>query len=183
MNTSWPSRATTISSKAATCCGWAPWPNTRPTRLSRTGHDTAPLTLYPPVDYPGERWGMVIDLTACIGCNACVVACQAENNIPVVGKEQVPRPRDALAARRPLLSTGAPDNPTVLLSAGALHALRERAVRARVPGGRHRAQLRWPQRHGLQPLRRHALSARTTARTRCGASISCSTATTTRRAC
>jgi molybdopterin-containing oxidoreductase family iron-sulfur binding subunit len=48
-----------------------------------------PPSLFPNYSYPGHAWGMSIDLTSCIGCGACTIACQAENNIPTVGKEQV----------------------------------------------------------------------------------------------
>jgi len=45
-------------------------------------------SLYPPQKYPGYRWGMTVDVDACVGCQACVAACQAENNVPIVGKAQ-----------------------------------------------------------------------------------------------
>ena len=140
--------------RAATLEEYRKKPGLRPGRASATNLSGS---LYPGFKYEGYAWGMAIDVNACIGCNACVVACQAENNIAVVGKTEVTRGREMHWLRIDRYYKGSPDNPETYPSARPVHALRERALRIGLPRGGHQPQPRRAERHGLQPLRRHPL--------------------------
>src|SRR5213594_3458526 len=79
----------------------------------KTPH-AAPIGMYTDKQYPGPRWGMAIDIDACVGCQACVVACQSENNVPVVGKASAAYGRQLHWLRLERWADGNPARPTNL---------------------------------------------------------------------
>src|SRR3569623_404219 len=72
------------------------------------------LSLFQEHEYKGHRWGMALDLSSCTGCNSCMVACQSETNIPVVGRKEVITTREMSWLRIDRYFSGSPEDPIVV---------------------------------------------------------------------
>ncbi len=106
-------RAADLAAERTTSAAHSP-PVARSAPAGGQPDSTELITLYPQdFTYPADmnKWGMVIDQTGCIGCNACIVACQAENNIPTVGREQCDRGREMHWLRVDRYHRGPLENP------------------------------------------------------------------------
>ncbi len=133
-------------------------------------------SMFPNWHYEGNKWGLSIDMNSCTGCNACIVACYAENNIPVVGKQQVRIGRDMQWLRIDTYFEGDLAAPRAhfqpMTCQHCENAPCEQVCRWAQRCTRPKASTQWSTTAAWAPA-----IARTTALTRCGASTSCSTPT------
>jgi molybdopterin-containing oxidoreductase family iron-sulfur binding subunit len=80
-------------------------------RRSGNPEEAHPHSLWPEHKYEGHRWGMVVDLNACTGCSSCVLSCNLENNVPVVGRSEIAKSRDMHWLRLDRYYSGSPSDP------------------------------------------------------------------------
>ncbi len=71
--------------------------------------------IWTPFEYTGHKWAMAVDLNSCVGCSACMVACQSENNIPIVGKKYIMRGREMSWIRIDRYWSGDPSSPDAVM--------------------------------------------------------------------
>lgn len=88
-------------------------PHTSETPAPSGSNEVEQPSLWPSHPYTGHRWGMTVDLNACVGCGACVIGCQVENNVPVVGPEEMTRWREMHWIRIDRYFDGPEDDPTI----------------------------------------------------------------------
>ena len=103
-------------------------------------------SLYPGYGYPGYAWAMAIDLNSCIGCQACVIACQAENNVPVVGKDQVLAAARCTGCASTAIISGPPTRRDIAFEPVPCMHCENAPCEVGLPGARDRARPRGPQR-------------------------------------